>query len=160
MGQYRCTVLQYRFTILCRNSLDLIQGEWPNSPQVVQTFIKHTRDSQPGGSPNKCYFYFNLRLIPSPPVATLQDGTNFLDEKVRVAYVHPPSRSCRGLEGPFWPCWEPLAPSLVAASKSTLIIYVEVNSLSSKFQPLQLFKQLRYTFKNLRCLLWFQNGCQ
>ena len=35
----------------------------------------------------------------------------YRNEKVQVAYGHPPSRSCGGLEGPFGPCWEPLAPS-------------------------------------------------
>ena len=66
MGQYRCTVLQYRFTILCRNSLDLIQGEWPNSPRVVQTFIKHTRDSQPGGRPQQMLFLFQFAVNSVP----------------------------------------------------------------------------------------------
>ena len=40
---------------------------------------------------------------------------------VRVNF--PLSRYCGGLEGPFGPCWGPLAPSSVAASKSTLIMY-------------------------------------
>ena len=34
-----------------------------------------------------------------------------LKQEIRMAYGRPLSRSCGGLEGPFGPCWEPLAPS-------------------------------------------------
>ena len=33
--------------------------------------------------------------------------TNFyIYENIRMAYGHPRSRSCGGLEGPFGPCWD------------------------------------------------------
>ena len=33
------------------------------------------------------------------------------DKKVQVAYCHPPSCSCGGMEEPFGPCWGALDPS-------------------------------------------------
>ena len=38
-----------------------------------------------------------------------------------MAYGHPLSRSCGGLEGPFGPCWEPLSSVLCPQSVHCII---------------------------------------
>ena len=51
-----------------------------------------------------------LAQKPSKTPASKKAATISCNEKIQVAYNHPPSCSCGGLEGPFRPYWGTLAP--------------------------------------------------
>ena len=64
------------------------------------------------------------------------------NENIRMAYGHPRSHSCGGLEGPFGPCWEPLASVLCPLSSVLCPQEKRVYSILSPQQTLSAYKAL------------------